>query len=398
MGCNASKPEPGNNIPKAPKAHTVQEAPKPAAEEPKPAAEEQKATSEEPKPAAEEQKTTTEESKPAEEPKASGAVAINDNESDAFGLLLCGAGESGKTTFTRQLKIKFLGGISEEDRKSFVATIRGNLIEAMQTLLVWAERNGLEVSDDLQGEAQDISILNAFDTEFTPEIADSLSKLWEDETVQEAFKHKDQTTVPDHMDYFFGKIDELQDDDYVPSDDDVLRARIRSIGIDAVTFNMDGAYIRIYDVGGQKNERSKWQKVMNDVSGCIFVVSFAEYDKPMFEDPSVLRINDSIEIFKEISRKQEFQESPIFLICNKYDQFVEKVRNTDTFAKTFPEYDGNPNDPDKCAEFLKQKFLDVAGNVPTRPIKVYIQSALDSQQVIDNTNSICQFISANYYD
>lgn len=393
MGCGSSKVASKDEIKPAPKKEDQPQAPKAEApsapsaapqETPKPA-EQSSAPAPAPAPAAEAN------SKPT-------VVAVKDDESEAFGLLLCGAGESGKTTFTRQLKLKFLGGISADERKSFVATIRGNLIEAMQTLLVYAERNDLEISDDLQGEAQDIALLNAFETEFTPEIAESLKKLWDDDAVKEAFEHKDETTIPDHMDYFFEKIDDLQDDDYVPNDEDILKARIRSIGIDSVTFNMDNALVRIFDVGGQKTERSKWQKVMDDVSGCIFVVSFSEYDKPMFEDQSVLRINDAIEIFKEISRKPEFQEAPIFLICNKYDQFVEKVRNTNSFSKTFPDYEGDPNDPDKCADFLKQKFLDVAGDVPTRPINVYVQSALDSEQVTKNTNEICRYISENYYE
>ena len=173
----------------------------------------------------------------------------------------------------------------------------------MQTLLVWVERNDREVNEDLEQDVQSIMSLNAFNCEFTPELAESLKQLWEDPAIQEAFEHKDETIIPDHMDYFFQKIDELQDDEYVPSDDDVLRARIRSIGIDQVTFDINGAIIRIYDVGGQKNERSKWEKVMDEVAGCIFVVSFAEYDKPMFEVSSFLRINNPLSISGEITHE-----------------------------------------------------------------------------------------------
>jgi len=332
-------------------------------------------------------------------PAAPQAVGVADDNAEAFGLLLCGAGESGKTTFTRQLKIKFLGGIKQEDRMNFISTIRGNLVESMQLLLIWLERNDKEINPDLESDAQEISQKNPFNCEFTPELAESLRQLWDDPAVQEAFTHKDETIIPDHMDYFFNKIDELVEDDYTPSDEDVLRARIRSIGIDSVTFYLEGALIRIYDVGGQKNERSKWEKVMNEVGGVIFCVSFAEFDKPMFEEPSVLRIHDALNIFNEITHREQFQSSPIFLICNKFDVFTEKVKNTNSFIKVFPDYTGDPHDPDQCGKYLTDKFIERAAPLSdARPIIPYRQVALDSDQVVNNANAICKYICDNCFD
>jgi hypothetical protein len=173
-------------------------------------------------------------------------VAVADDTTDAFGLLLCGAGESGKTTFTRQLKLRFLQhGISDSDRHSFIATMRGNLIETMQELLRWAEANDVDISEDISESSHLVSRTNAFNCEFNSELWDALDQLWEDPGVQVAFEHKDETVIPDHMDYFFGKLNDLRDDDYVPTDEDILRARIRSIGIDSVTFNLEGALIRV---------------------------------------------------------------------------------------------------------------------------------------------------------
>ena len=327
------------------------------------------------------------------------AVGVNDDETEAFGLLLCGAGESGKTTYTRQLKIKFKGGITEKERLSFVQTIRGNMVETMQQLIFWTERNDKEISSEFEDDVSTISDLNAFDCEFSPQLAEKLKQLWDDPAIQEAFQHKDETIIPDHMDYFYAKIDDLVQDDYIPSDEDVLRARIRSIGIDPVTLYLEGVLIRIYDVGGQKNERSKWDKVMNEVGGVIFCVSLVEYDKPCFEDTSLLRINDALEIFKEITHREQFQEAPFFLICNKYDMFQEKIKNTDSFIKIFPDFTGDPHDPQACQNYIVQKFMDVSNpQSPDRPIIVYTQSSLDSNQVVENTNQICRYLQTHYYD
>jgi len=269
----------------------------------------------------------------------------------------------------------------------------------MQILLVWLEKHEMSVEDENTDAAEQISTLDAFATDFTIEIADMLKQLWSDSNVQEAFAHKDETAVPDHMDYFFEKIDELADGDYKPTDQDVLRARIRSIGVEKITFNLEGALTAIFDVGGQKNERAKWDRVMSEVSGVIFCVSFAEFDKPMFEDPSMLRIFDALEIFRDLTHRKQFLQAPFFFLANKIDIFNQKVRETDSFAKVFPEYEGDCHNPDQCADFLIAKFIEAA-NPPTddRPIKTFKISALDADQVVDATNHICKFISDTYFD
>lgn len=334
----------------------------------------------------------------ASAPKVGGS---KDDQSEAFGLLLCGAGESGKTTFTRQLKLRFLDGISQEERMGFVSTIRGNLVETMKILLVWMEHHDREVSEDVLEAAEAITNLNPFGCEFTAEVGDSLSQLWQDAGVQEAFQHRDETEIPDHMDYFFEKIDDLVDEEYVPTDEDVLKARIRSIGIDQVTLSLDEVLIRIYDVGGQRNERSKWEKVQSEVGGAIFLVSFADFDKPMFEDlPKIVaRINDAMNCFEDVTHRQVFLDKPIFLVCNKFDVFTEKVRNTDCFSRVFPEFQGNAHDENECYEYLVGKFIERSNPpLPERPIIQFRQNALDSDQVVRNATEICKYIRENYYE
>jgi len=254
--------------------------------------------------------------------------------------------------------------------------------------------------DDANDEAiENIVALDAFNTEFNSEVADTLKQLWEDPNIQEAFSHKDETAVPDHMDYFFEKIDDLADSDYVPTDEDVLRARIRSIGVEAITFDIDGACTTFYDVGGQKNERSKWDNVTDKVSGVVFCVSFAEYDKPMFEDPDTLRIHDALEIFKDLTHRTQFAQSPFFLVANKIDIFNKKITETDSFVKVFPDFTGDCHNPDECANFLIQKFIEAAApQMDDRPIETFKITALNADQVVETTAKICKYISDKFFE
>jgi len=273
------------------------------------------------------------------------------------------------------------------------------MIDTMQLLLVWLEKHEMHVDDENSDAAEQITALDPFSTEFTVEIADTLKTLWNDPNIQEAFSHKDETAVPDHMEYFYEKIDELSDPDYSPTDEDVLRARIRSIGVEKITFNLEGALTSIFDVGGQKNERSKWERVMSEVAGVIFCVSFAEFDKPMFEDPSTLRIFDALEIFKDITHRKQFLNAPFFFLANKIDVFEKKVRETESFGRVFPDYTGDVHNPDECANFLIDKFISAADpQLDERPIQTFKISALNSDHVVNTTNQICKFISDKYFE
>lgn len=57
-------------------------------------------------------------------------------------LLLLGAGESGKSTFAKQMKIIFLNGYKEDELIAYRNIIRSNCIMGMRTLLLESQKRG----------------------------------------------------------------------------------------------------------------------------------------------------------------------------------------------------------------------------------------------------------------
>lgn len=57
---------------------------------------------------------------------------------------------------------------------------------------------------------------------------------------------------------FFENIDRFMSPSYIPSQADVLRARVRSTGIEEAEFTFEDICFRMVDVGGQRSERRKW--------------------------------------------------------------------------------------------------------------------------------------------
>jgi len=62
-------------------------------------------------------------------------------------LLLLGAGESGKSTIVKQMKIIYLSGYSEEELLTFRPVIQANAIEAMKLLANACKEFGYTIED-----------------------------------------------------------------------------------------------------------------------------------------------------------------------------------------------------------------------------------------------------------
>ena len=83
---------------------------------------------------------------------------------------------------------------------------------------------------------------------------------------------------------YFKDIDRLFHKDYIPTDQDILRARLRTTGISETFFDCGSLTYRMFDVGGQRSERKKWIHVFDNVNAVLFLVAISGYDHVLVED------------------------------------------------------------------------------------------------------------------
>lgn len=62
--------------------------------------------------------------------------------------------------------------------------------------------------------------------------------------------------------------------DFVPNQEDMLRARIKTTGIRELRFALKDVEFIIVDVGGQRSERRKWIHCFDNVTSIIYLVGF----------------------------------------------------------------------------------------------------------------------------
>ncbi|KAJ7338679.1 hypothetical protein JRQ81_012581 [Phrynocephalus forsythii] len=297
-------------------------------------------------------------------------------------LLLLGAGESGKSTIVKQMRILHVNGFNSEEKKQKILDIRKNvkdaivtIVSAMSTLIppvpLANQENQFRV-DYIK------SIAPLSDFEYTQEFFEHAKKLWDDEGVKACFERSNEYQLIDCAQYFLERIDSVSMPDYTPTDQDLLRCRVLTSGIFETRFQVDKVNFHMFDVGGQRDERRKWIQCFNDVTAIIFVVACSSYNMVIREDNNTNRLRESLDLFKSIWNNRLdlcrwLRTISIILFLNKQDMLAEKVlAGKSKIEDYFPEFarytvpeDATPDageDPKvtRAKFFIRDEFLRIS--------------------------------------
>eukprot|EP00456_Euglypha_rotunda_P067603 TRINITY_DN5865_c0_g1_i1.p1 TRINITY_DN5865_c0_g1~~TRINITY_DN5865_c0_g1_i1.p1 ORF type:complete len:301 (+),score=54.47 TRINITY_DN5865_c0_g1_i1:86-904(+) len=227
-------------------------------------------------------------------------VMITDQRSDqqVNKLLLLGAGESGKSTLFKQMITIYGKGFSTEDRKEYIHVVYSNIIHSVKILCDQSEKLHTRGVSGTRVQAKALQY-KKFMEELKEEVvdarvADAMIHLWQDPGIQVTYEHRATFQLNDSTRYFLEKITEIGKKDYLPTEQDVLRSRVRTTGIVESNFVIDGNHFKMMDVGGQRNERKKWLHCFSGVTAVLFVAALSEYDQVLFEDEETNRMIEEI--------------------------------------------------------------------------------------------------------
>lgn len=238
-------------------------------------------------------------------------------------LLLLGAGESGKSTLFKQMINIYGKGFSEGERRIYGPIIQNNVMTSIKMLIVQSEKFGEPSTQQAKEAASVIDTMRA-DEPITETMANYIKILWADVGIQETYENRAAFQLFDSAAFFFGKIDIIANQDYLPDKEDVLRSRVRTTGIVENEFEIEGNLFKMFDVGGQRNERKKWIHCFENVTAVIFVVAISAYDMVLYEDEHTNRMMEALNLFEEICNSKWFAETAMILFLNKRDLFEEK--------------------------------------------------------------------------
>lgn len=113
---------------------------------------------------------------------------------------MIGAGESGKSTILKQMKLIHEGGYSRDERESFKEIIFSNTVQSMRVILEAMESLELPLHDQRAEYHVQTIFMQPAQIEgesLPPEVGNAIEALWKDPGVQECFKRSREYQLND---------------------------------------------------------------------------------------------------------------------------------------------------------------------------------------------------------
>ncbi|KAI9301400.1 heterotrimeric G-protein alpha subunit (G-alpha, GPA2) [Cunninghamella echinulata] len=275
-------------------------------------------------------------------------------------ILLLGAGESGKSTILKQMKLTHVSGYHDEERKKYRPIVYENIYCSMQYLIQSLTIYNIPLENS---ELQKYFILFNNDIDLSKPIFPEnyylpLQKLWLDAGVQYTYTNGMTVAFNENLPYFFKRLDVLWSPGYLPSDQDIIRSKKKTTGIDDIKFSIGPLMYHLIDVGGQRSERKKWLHYFENVTAILFVVALSGYDQCLIEDHDSNQMHEALMLFNTICNSRWFKKTSMILLLNKIDIFQKKIA-TKPISTHFGDYTGPDNSFDQSKNYFKKRFQNL---------------------------------------
>ncbi|PNY23627.1 Guanine nucleotide-binding protein alpha-2 subunit [Tolypocladium capitatum] len=326
-------------------------------------------------------------------------------------LLLLGAGESGKSTILKQMKLIYSQGFNKHERLEWKPVIFTNIVHSFRTIHevmtelnyhfdnpenergAWSVRRRaaprtLRQTDPAltdssvrlaQKHMSHILVDNevSLEEKLPQDYFEPIKALWQDGGVKAAMSKGNEYALHDNLAYFIDDMDRLWADGYVPSNQDLLRSRLRTTGITESEFDLGQLTYRMFDVGGQRSERKKWIHCFENVNCLLFLVAISGYDQCLVEDKDGNQMNEALMLWESIANSHWFAKSSMIIFLNKMDLFREKLPHSPITRYGFTDYHGPEGDYRSASKYFLDKFIALSRN-PEKEIYGHFTNATDT--------------------
>ncbi|KAF8327513.1 G-protein alpha subunit-domain-containing protein [Amanita rubescens] len=188
---------------------------------------------------------------------------------------------------------------------------------------------------------------------------DTVNELWQQPNVKTLMDQYSKLHMGGVGTSFLDDIDRITALNYEPTDQDIIRARIRTIGAEEHIFHLEtgsqaGSFYYITDVGGSKYSRATWASFFDDVQAIIFLAPLA-FNQYLEEDSTINRLEDSTKLWKEICSNKILGNAELILFFNKTDLLKKTLESGARVTDYIANYTG-VNNVEEVTEFFIAKF------------------------------------------
>lgn len=204
-----------------------------------------------------------------------------------------------------------------------------------------------------------------------------MMQLWNDEGIRHVLRRR-KIRLEEGGGFFLDDLERITSLRYMPTDDDVLKARLKTVGVSEYKFEMEisagrdsGTEWRIVDVGGSRSQRQTWMPFFDNVDAIIFLAPISGFDQVLTEDKTVNRLEDSVLLWKAVCSSKLLANVDLVLFLNKCDILEKKLNSGIRLSKYVRSYGDRPNDLDSVSKYLRGKFSAIHREHSPNPRKFY---------------------------
>eukprot|EP01129_Flabellula_baltica_P000627 TRINITY_DN10601_c0_g1_i1.p1 TRINITY_DN10601_c0_g1~~TRINITY_DN10601_c0_g1_i1.p1 ORF type:complete len:353 (-),score=87.62 TRINITY_DN10601_c0_g1_i1:103-1161(-) len=308
---------------------------------------------------------------------------MNRSSDQEIKLLLLGTGDSGKSTFLKQMKHSQNSGFSRNETLTYMVALKNNTLRSMKKLISILREQDVKLSSRTM---KHVAVVEQSGDELTSEVAESINKIWKDPDFPPFYDHVSHfAQVPSCTPYYFQNAVRFAGE-FKPTLDDIIRAKLKTTGIFETCFEFQQLNFKIVDVGGQRAERRKWMHCFTDVRAVIFLAAIDEYNMVLEEDGTTNRMEESLQLFSDLTGSRWLCDSVIVLFLNKSDLFKKKIKDhpLSNYFDDINEQDGS--NYDAAYEYIEKKYQEAyTGNSTCYSFKT---CALDTDKCIKVFSSV----------
>ncbi|KAG1733084.1 heterotrimeric G protein alpha subunit [Suillus paluster] len=208
-----------------------------------------------------------------------------------FKILLLGTSESGKSTIVNQMKIVYGHGFTNSELVTFHTIIYHNTLDSAQAIILQMHKMNMECIKPTNRVFAERIIEYRIEHDpnfvFSADIAQAIHEIWQDHAIQKVMDCASEFYLMDSASYFFTEVLCIGTPDYIPTENDVLRAGAQTTGVTKTRFQ----------IGWLSSQRKQWIHCFESVNTIVFCASLVEYDQVLLEEKTQNRMAESLDLF-----------------------------------------------------------------------------------------------------
>jgi GTPase SAR1 family protein len=166
--------------------------------------------------------------------------------------------------------------------------------------------------------------------------------------------------------------------DYIPSDEDILMARIRTTGLESTTMKFGQTTIKVTDTGGERSERRKWPHALKDAQIVIFTVDVSSFDRVMLEDSAIYQLDEDVLLYDAFSKSKHFIDCHVLLVFTKVDILEARIRQA-ALDQWLPNNISKCRDVNQVKDYIATYFQEISRRAG-KPVMIIFTSLFSTDE------------------